>query len=268
MSGARTSGVAMSPWACEHALEHGGVRLGEAGPGHGEQRLVVGATLVDLAGQRALDHLDVAAGAHVRRRPRSRRRRRAARAGTGSGRRRRAPRSRPAPRRAARSVPTSTAPTDCLTPMMFARVREAQEAVGLEEAGRCGSGCCRARSAPGSPRRPPRSGRRSRPGSAAGSTGRRRAPRSRSEPGERLDRADGRAACCSCRRRRSRAHRAPGRRARHTSTTARCSSRLEQRRLAGRAERHEPGDAGVEVACAARRFERVERRRTRRRRTA
>ena len=53
------------PCGVEYALEHGGVRLGEAGPDHRQQRLGVGAAVVDLAGERALDHRDEPGGAQV-----------------------------------------------------------------------------------------------------------------------------------------------------------------------------------------------------------
>ena len=39
--GMRTSGVAMRPWRVQHALEHRGVRLGEAGLDHREERFGV-----------------------------------------------------------------------------------------------------------------------------------------------------------------------------------------------------------------------------------
>ena len=59
----------------EHALEHRRVRLGEAGLHDRQQRLGVGAAVVDLAREPALDHRDEALGAEVRARRRSRRRR-------------------------------------------------------------------------------------------------------------------------------------------------------------------------------------------------
>ena len=66
--GSRRSGVGIRPLRVQHAFEHRRVRLCEPRGRHAGERLVVPATLVDLPGERALDHGDEPLGADVRRR--------------------------------------------------------------------------------------------------------------------------------------------------------------------------------------------------------
>ena len=74
-SGSRTSGVGMRPWAWSTPLKTDGFGSAKHGLHDRQQRLGVGAAVVDLAREPALDHGDEALGAHVRARRRSRRRR-------------------------------------------------------------------------------------------------------------------------------------------------------------------------------------------------
>ena len=65
----------MRPWACSTPLNTAGFGSAKQRLRHGQQRLGVGAALVDLAREPALDHRDEPLGAHVRRWRRWRRRR-------------------------------------------------------------------------------------------------------------------------------------------------------------------------------------------------
>ena len=67
-SGSRTSGVGIRPWAWSTPLNTAGLGSAKHGLHHREQRLGVGAAVVDLAREPALDHRDEALGAQVRRR--------------------------------------------------------------------------------------------------------------------------------------------------------------------------------------------------------
>ena len=176
--GSRRSGVAMRPWACSTPLKTAG--LGSAKPARttGSSASACARPSSSLPGEPALDHRDDALGADVRRRR--------DRAGAAHAHDREQDRilaaehREPARRFGEHLQRVGVERADRLLHAGDVRMRgELEQRSRRRGRARCGTGCCRARSAPGSRRRPPACARRCRLRTAARSTARRRARRRR-----------------------------------------------------------------------------------------